>query len=136
MHINNQLKFFGLTVLLTLLAACEQPQQPQQSQQQPTSKPTMNIPVYEFNGISATARLEGTLLLKNGCLYLDEILPILPEGNFNWDDQQQVLTLYGNAYKVGQRAVFGGHPGNYQQDAGRIKQLSKQCKTEHIWFAG
>lgn len=129
-----------MCAVLALLSACQQPSHPQQSQQpqsqQQASRPTVSIPVYEFNGISATARLEGTLLLKNGCLYLNELLLILPEGNFNWDDQQQVLTLYGNAYKVGQHVVFGGGGGNYQRDAGHIKQLSKQCKTDYIWFAG
>lgn len=135
MFINNKPKFLGVCAVLTLLTACQQPSQPQQSQQQ-ASRPTVSIPVYEFNGISATARLEGTLLLKNGCLFLNELLLILPEGNFNWDDQQQVLTLYGNTYKVGQHVVFGGGGGNYKRDAGRIKQLAKQCKTDYIWFAG
>lgn len=85
---------------------------------------------------AAKARLKGTLLLKNGCLYLNERLLILPEGKVDWDEQQQVLALYGNAYKIGQHVVFGGGGGNYQRDAERIKQLSKQCKTDYIWFAG
>lgn len=136
MYIKNQLKFFGLTVLLTLLAACQQPQQPEQLQQQSTSKPTVNIPVYEFNGISASARLTEVLTLKNGCLYGGDSLLIFPENLVKWDEVNQILIYNDQSYRVGEQIDFVGGNSNFKQDAYRIKHLNQQCIEEYVWFVG
>lgn len=138
MFINNQIKFFGLCAVLALLNACQHPRQPQpqQSQQQPASKPTVDIPVYEFNGISASARLTGILTLKNGCLYGDGSLLIFPEDLVKWDEVNQILSYNDQSYRIGEQIDFAGGNSNFKQDAYRIKHLKPECNEEYVWFVG
>lgn len=140
MFINNEFKLLGVCAVLALLSACQQPSQPQQSQppqsQQQASRPTVNLPVYEYNGISASARLEGILTLKNGCLYADGSLLIFPENLVKWDEVNQVLTYENQNYRIGQKIVFAGGNGKFKQNANRIKHLSPQCTEEYVWFVG
>ncbi|WP_051526649.1 hypothetical protein [Alkanindiges illinoisensis] len=140
MFINNQLKYCGTCAVLTLLTACQQPSQPQQSQQpqsqQQASKATVNIPVYEYNGISASARLTGILTLKNGCLYADGSLLIFPENLVKWDEVNQILTYMNRNYRIGQQVDFAGGSGKFKKNANRIKYLNPQCTEEYVWLVG
>lgn len=96
----------------------------------------MSIPVYEYNGISATARLTGVLSLKNGCLYGDGSLLIFPENLVKWDEVNQILTYKDQNYRIGQQIDFAGGNGNFKQNAHRIKHLKPQCIEEYVWFVG
>lgn len=71
-------------------------------------KPKVVIPVYEFNGISASARLSGKLTLKNGCLYGADSLLVFPENWMKWDDKNQILTYKDQTCRIGQEFVFAG----------------------------
>lgn len=110
--------------------------QPAQSQKQPASSPTVNIPVYEFNGTSASARLTGELTLKNGCLYGAGSLLIFPENLVKWDDVNQTLSYNDQNYRIGQKIDFAGGNGNFKQNAHRIKHLNPQCTEDYVWFVG
>ena len=113
-----------------MLTAC------QQSHQQQENSPAVNIPVYEFNGISASARLTGRLTLKNGCLYADDSLLIFPENQVKWDELSQTLTYKGRSYQVGQQVDFSGGNGDFKQNSDRIKHLNQQCIEKYVWFVG
>lgn len=140
MFINNQFKLLGVCAALALLSACQQPSQPQQSQQpqsqQHVSRATVNIPVYEYNGISASARLTGILTLKDGCLHADGSLLIFPENLVKWDEVNQILTYKDQNYRIGQQIDFAGGNGNFKKNAHRIKHLKPQCTEEYVWFVG
>lgn len=99
-------------------------------------KPKVIIPVYEFNGISASARLSGKLSLKNGCLYGAESLLVFPENWVEWDDKNQVLTYKDQTYRLGQEFVFAGGNSKLADNVPRIKNLSAQCREEYVWLVG
>ena len=99
-------------------------------------KPKVIIPVYEFNGISASARLSGKLTLKNGCLYGAESLLVFPENLVEWDDENQILTYKDQTYRIGQEFVFAGGNSKVGDNVPRIKNLSARCKEEYVWLVG
>jgi hypothetical protein len=101
-----------------------------------THKPKVIIPVYEFNGISASARLSGKLTLKNGCLYGAESLLVFPENLVKWDDKNQILTYKDQTYRIGQEFVFAGGNSKLGDNVPRITNLSVQCREEYVWLVG
>jgi len=61
-----------------LLTACNQQVQSKQFS-------SVKIPSYQFNGISASARLTGPLQLKDECLYVNDVLVVFPDRSTEWD---------------------------------------------------
>lgn len=96
----------------------------------------VSIPVYEFNGISASARLSGKLTLKNGCLYGAESLLVFPENWVTWDDKNQILTYKDKTYRIGQQIDFAGGNSKITDNVPRIRNLSARCKEEYVWLVG
>lgn len=99
-------------------------------------KPQVSIPGYNFNGISASARLTGELTLNNGCLYGAESLLVFPENLANWDEQSQTLTYGGQTYRLGQQIDFSGGNSKYGDGVPLIKNLSAQCRKDYVWLVG
>lgn len=99
-------------------------------------KPQVSIPVYEFNGISASARLSGKLTLRNGCLYGADSLLVFPENWVKWDDKNQILTYKDQTYRIGQEFVFAGGNSKVRDNVPRIKNLEARCKEEYVWLVG
>jgi len=124
--INNKLIF---AVVFALLAGC-------QRQEANENTSVVKLPVYEFNGISASARLTGILQLKQECLYVKDILIIFPEHSAQWDSEKDTLSYKGKLIAIGNELDIGGGFGNFEQDNLRIKHLSPMCDHQNIWFAG
>ncbi|WP_436897677.1 hypothetical protein [Acinetobacter gyllenbergii] len=99
--------------LLTILTACQR-QTPNEQENNDQSR-SVKIPVYQFNGVSASARLQGTLQLKGECLYVDDTLIIFPEQSAHWDAQHQTLTYNDKKIALGEEIVIGG--GNSQLES-------------------
>ena len=62
--INNKLLY---TAVFALVAGCHQ-------QEANDSTNAMKLPAYQYDGFSGSARLKGNLELKQGCLYVKDIL--------------------------------------------------------------
>lgn len=124
--INNKLIF---AVVFALLAGC-------QRQEANENTSVVKLPVYESNGISASARLTGILQLKQECLYVNDILIIFPEHSAQWDSEKDTLSYKGKHIALDSELDIGGGFGNFEQDNLRIKHLSPMCDHQNIWFAG
>jgi len=124
--INNKLI---CAVVFALLAGC-------QRQEANENTSTVKLPVYQFNGVSASARLKGILQLKQECLYVNDILIIFPENTAQWDSEKETLIYKGKLVAVGNELDVAGGFGNFEQDNLRIKHLSPMCDHQNIWFAG
>lgn len=119
---------------LGLLAACQQ-QVPSKLENKDQLS-SVKIPVYQFNGISASARLRGPLQLKNECLYVNDILVVFPERSAEWEAKNQTLTYKGKKIALGEELDLVGGFGQFERDSQRIKNLSTSCNHQSIWFAG
>ncbi|MCG9492246.1 hypothetical protein MCL36_06840 [Acinetobacter pittii] len=124
--INNKLICIFVFALLT---GCQQ-------QEAGEDMNAVKLPVYQSNGISASARLKGALQLKQECLYVNDILIIFPEHTAQWDSKKQTLSYKGKHIAIGSELDIAGGFGNFQQDNLRIKHLSPMCDHQNIWFAG
>lgn len=119
---------------LGLLAACQQ-QVPSKLENKDQLS-SVKIPVYQFNGISASARLRGPLQLKNECLYVNDILVVFPERSAEWDAKNQTLTYKGEKIALGEELDLVGGFGQFERDSQRIQNLSTLCDHKSIWFGG
>jgi len=117
------------TVVCVLFAGCQQ-----QEANENTS--AVKLPVYQSNGVSASARLKGILQLKQECLYVNDILIIFPEHAAQWDSEKGTLSYKGKHIELGSELDITGGFGNFEQDNLRIKHLSPMCDHQNIWFAG
>ncbi|MDC4628737.1 hypothetical protein OHV72_04075 [Acinetobacter baumannii] len=117
-----------------LLAACQQ--QVPSKQENNDQLRSVNIPVYQFNGISASARLRGPLQLKNECLYVNDVLIVFPERSAEWDAKNQTLTYKGEKIALGEELDLVGGSGQYELDNHQIKNLSPSCDHKSLWLAG
>lgn len=124
--INNKLI---CTVVLVLLTGCQR-----QEANEETS--AVKLPVYQFNGVSASAHLKGILQLKQECLYVNDILVIFPEHTAQWDSEKETLSYKGKHIAIGSELDIAGGIGDFEQDNLRIKHLSPMCDHQNIWFAG
>jgi hypothetical protein len=124
--INNKLIY---TVVFALVAGCHQ-------QEANDSTNAVKLPVYQYNGISASARLTGILQLKQECLYVNDILIVFPEHSAQWDAEKNTLSYKGQHIGLGGTLDIAGGSGNFEQDNLRIKHLSPMCDHQNIWFAG
>ncbi|KHN66526.1 hypothetical protein AV645_02835 [Acinetobacter calcoaceticus] len=124
--INNKVIF---AVVFALLAGC-------QRQEANENTNAVKLPVYESNGVSASARLRGILQLKQESLYVNDILIIFPENTAQWDSEKDTLSYKGKLIAIGNELDIGGGFGNFEQDNLRIKHLSPMCDHQNIWFAG
>ncbi|MGE8549966.1 MAG: hypothetical protein ACN6NN_03550 [Acinetobacter calcoaceticus] len=116
-------------VVLVALTGC-------QRQEANENTSAVKLPVYQFNGVSASARLKGILLLKQECLYVNDILIIFPEHTAQWDSEKETLSYKGKHIALGSELDTTGGFGNFEQDNLRIKHLSPMCDHQNIWFAG
>ncbi|QXA09597.1 hypothetical protein I6L27_08725 [Acinetobacter pittii] len=116
-------------VIFALLTGCQQ-------QEAGNDMSAVKLPVYQSNGIYASARLKGALQLKQECLYVNDILIIFPEHSAQWDSKKQTLSYKGKHIAIGSELDIAGGFGNFQQDNLRIKHLSPMCDHQNIWFAG
>ncbi|MGR2826289.1 hypothetical protein FY048_12305 [Acinetobacter sp. 1124_18A] len=124
--INNKLI---CAVVLVLLTGCGQ-----QEANENTS--AVKLPVYQSNGVSASARLTGILQLKQECLYVNYILIIFPEHSAQWDSEKEALSYKGRHIAIGNELDIAGGSGDFERDNLRIKHLSPMCDHQNIWFAG
>lgn len=124
--INNKLI---CAVVFALVTGCQQ-----QEANENTS--AVKLPVYQSNGISASARLKGILEQKQECLYVNDILIIFPEHSAQWDSEKEALSYKGKHILLGSELDIAGGSGNFEQDNLRIKHLSPMCDHQKIWFAG
>lgn len=131
MYIN---KILLAVTSLGLLAACQQ--QVPSKQENKDQLYSVKIPVYQFNGISASARLRGPLQLKDECLYVNDILVVFPERSTEWNSKNQTLTYKGKKIALGEELDIAGGFGQFERDSQRIQNLSTLCEHKSIWFAG
>lgn len=131
MYIN---KILLMAALLGLLTACNQQVQSKQEKSEHFS--SVKIPSYQFNGISASARLRGPLQLKNECLYVNDILIVFPDRSAEWNAKNQTLTYKGEKIALGEELDLVGGSGQYAFDNHQIKNLSASCDHKSIWLAG
>jgi len=124
--INNKLI---CAVVFALLTGCQQ-------QEANENASAVKLPVYQSNGISASARLKGILQLKQECLYVNDILIIFPEHSAQWDAEKETLSYKDKHIRLGSELDITGGSGNFEQDNLRIKHLSPMCDHQKIWFAG
>ncbi|ENX46229.1 hypothetical protein F886_01670 [Acinetobacter sp. NIPH 542] len=124
--INNKLI---CAVVFALLTGCQQ-------QEANENASAVKLPVYQFNGVSASARLKGILQLKQECLYVNDILIIFPEHSAQWDSEKEALSYNGKHIRLGNELDIAGGSGNFERDNLRIKHLSPMCDHQNIWFAG
>lgn len=117
-----------------LLTACNQQVQSKQEKSEQFS--SVKIPSYQFNGISASARLTGPLQLKDECLYVNDVLIVFPERSAEWDAKNQTLTYKGEKIALGEELDLVGGSGKYGLDNHQVKNLSPSCDHKSIWFAG
>ncbi|WP_447511696.1 hypothetical protein [Acinetobacter geminorum] len=117
-----------------LLAACQQ--QVPSKQENNDQLRSVKIPVYQFNGISASARLRGPLQLKDECLYVNDVLIVFPERSAEWDAKNQTLTYKGEKIALGEELDLVGGSGQYELDNHQIKNLSPSCDHKSLWLAG
>jgi hypothetical protein len=96
----------------------------------------VKLPVYQSNGISASARLKGILEQKQECLYVNDILIIFPEHTAQWDSEKEALSYKGKHIRLGSELDITGGSGDFERDNLRIKHLSPMCDHQKIWFAG
>lgn len=131
MYIN---KILLMAALLGLLTACNQQVQSKQEKSEYFS--SVKIPSYQFNGISASARLRGPLQLKNECLYVNDILIVFPDRSAEWNAKNQTLTYKGEKIALGEELDIAGGFGQFERDSQRIQNLNTLCDHKSIWFAG
>ncbi|WP_252060069.1 hypothetical protein [Acinetobacter sp. AHP123] len=124
--INNKLI---CAVVFALLTGCQQ-----QEANENTS--AVKLPVYQSNGISASARLKGILEQKQECLYVNDILIIFPEHSAKWDAEKEALSYKDKHIRLGSELDIAGGSGDFERDNLRIKHLSPMCDHQKIWFAG
>lgn len=124
--INNKLI---CAVVFALLTGCQQ-------QEANENASAVKLPVYQTNGISASARLKGILQLKQECLYVNDILIIFPEHSAQWDAEKETLSYKDRHIRLGNELDIAGGSGNFERDNLRIKHLSPMCDHQKIWFAG
>ena len=116
-------------VVFAVLTGCQQ-------QEANENASAVKLPVYQSNGISASARLKGILQLKQECLYVNDILIIFPEHTAQWDSEKETLSYKGKHIALGSELDIVGGGGHFEQDNLRIKHLSPMCDHQNIWFAG
>lgn len=131
MYIN---KILLMAASLGLLTACTQ--QAQNKQEKSEQFSSVKIPSYQFNGISASARLRGPLQLKDECLYVNEVLIVFPDRSAEWNAKNQTLTYKGEKIALGEELDLVGGSGKYAFDNNQIKNLSPSCDHKSIWLAG
>ncbi|WP_227555314.1 hypothetical protein [Acinetobacter lactucae] len=131
MYIN---KILLLIAFAGLLAACQQ--QVSDKQEKNDQLASVKLPVYQSNGVFASARLRGPLQLKQECLYVNDILIIFPEGYAEWDPKNQILTFNDKKVALGEEIDLAGGFGQFERDSKRVKNLSSLCEHKSIWFAG
>lgn len=119
---------------ICLLTACNQ--QVQSNQEKNDQLASVKLPVYQSNGVFASARLRGPLQLKQECLYVNDILIIFPEGYAEWDPKNQILTFNDKKVALGEELDLVGGSGKYEFDNRQIKNLSASCDHKSIWLAG
>lgn len=124
--INNKLI---CAVVFAVLTGCQQ-------QEANENASAVKLPVYQSNGVSASARLKGILQLKQECLYVNDILIIFPEHSAQWDAEKETLSYKDRHIRLGSELDIAGGSGNFEQDNLRIKHLSPMCDHQNIWFAG
>lgn len=117
------------TVIFALVTGCHQ-------QEANDSTNAVKLPVYQFNGVSASARLKGNLELKQGYLYVKDILIVFPEHSAQWHAEKSTLSYKGQQIGLGSTLDITGGSGDFEQDNLRIKHLSPMCDHQNIWFAG
>ncbi|MDQ9947913.1 hypothetical protein RFW85_00925 [Acinetobacter sp. 12966] len=117
------------TMVFALVAGCHQ-------QEANDDTDAVKLPVYQFNSVSASARLKGILQLKQECLYVNDILIIFPEHTAQWDSEKESLSYKGKHIAPGNELDIVGGGGDFEQDNLRIKHLSPMCDHQNIWFAG
>ncbi|WP_413784444.1 hypothetical protein [Acinetobacter sp. AC1-2] len=131
MYIN---KILLLIACAGLLAACQQ--QVSDKQEKNDQLASVKLPIYQSNGVFASARLRGPLQLKQECLYVNDILIIFPEGYAEWDPKNQILTFNDKKVALGEELDLVGGFGQFERDSKRVKNLSASCDHKSIWLAG
>ena len=86
--------------------------------------------------------INGILHWQDGCLYLkngtNKVTPIFPESVTSWDEEQQVITLNGHKYRIGDTVSTNGGAGNYDPDKDNYfkHQGDSACLTDELLFLG
>ena len=86
--------------------------------------------------------INGVLHWQDGCLYLkngtNKVTPIFPESVTSWDEEQQVITLNGHKYRIGDTVSTNGGAGNYDPDKDNYfkHQGDSACLTDELLFLG
>lgn len=105
------------------------------------------IATYRDDGNGMEALLTGTLVERDGCLYLETPgyapdgrsaywLPILPESTTRWDGT--TLTLGDESHRVGDEVSLGGGVSSEPtspDDLSGMEGIPDACSTEYAWLA-
>ncbi|CAQ02403.1 hypothetical protein ACR8AL_12795 [Clavibacter sepedonicus] len=106
------------------------------------------IATYRDDGDGMEALLTGTLVERDGCLYLEtpgyapdggsaHWLPILPERTTRWDGT--TLALGDESHRVGDEVSLGGGVSSEPTspyDLSGMEGIPDACSTEYAWLAG
>lgn len=83
----------------------------------------------EINIAQTQAVVSGTFIWKEGCIFLktgDEYTtPLFPSSVTIWDEQKQIITIGGYAFKMGDDIHTNGGYGRYDSAEGFNKELEK-----------
>lgn len=84
----------------------------------------------EINIAQTQAVVSGTFIWEKGCIFLktgDEYTtPLFPSSVTTWDEQKQIITIDGHAFKMGDDIRTNGGYGRYDPAEGFSNELEKQ----------
>ncbi len=85
----------------------------------------------EVNIAQTQAVVSGTFIWEEGCVFLkmeDEYTtPLFPSSVTTWDEQKQIITIDGHAFKMGDHIRTNGGYGKYDPAEGFSNELEKAC---------
>jgi len=106
------------------------------------------IATYRDDGGAMEALMTGTLVVRDGCLYVEtpgyapdggsaHWLPILPERTTRWDGS--TLTLGDETHRVGDEVSLGGgvvSEPTSPSDLSATEGIPEACSADYAWLVG
>lgn len=103
------MRTIALFAAVATLAACASPGAPDAPDPLALDAPPVPLARYEWDTSAAMeALLEGPLTLRDGCLYVGDIVPAFPRHLASWDADTETLRYAGRDYNAGDVISAGG----------------------------
>jgi hypothetical protein len=109
--------------------------------QRTNSPAPVAIPTWPFNGLTASARLTGTLRREGRCLVVrggaGEVTALaFPPGQARWDGEGEVLVFKDRRYAIGSKVDLAGGYHRRSDTSLKVTGLPDECPGESVWLAG